>query len=259
MPYKINPFTGRLDFYESGGTPISLPLSVADGGTGQTSLTDGAVLVGNGTNPITQISLTNGQLLIGSTGADPVAASLTQPAAGLTITGGAGSITFALANDLAAVEGLATTGIATRTAANTWTTRTVTAGNGISVTNGDGVSGNPTISATGGGNAWVEVTGTSQTAAVNTGYILNNASLVTLTLPSTAAVGDVVKVCGKGAGGWRVAQNAGDQIHFGDQNTTAGVGGRLDSTNRYDCVELLCTVANDEWTVLNSMGTITVT
>lgn len=94
---------------------------------------------------------TNGQIPIGSTGADPVLAVPVQPSEGLTITGGAGSLTFALANDLAAVEGLSTTGIAARTATSTWTTRTITAGTGISVSNGDGVSGNPTISATGGG------------------------------------------------------------------------------------------------------------
>ena len=51
--------------------------------------------------------------------------NLTQPAAGITVSGGpittTGSITLALANDLAAVEGLATTGIVRRTAADTWT------------------------------------------------------------------------------------------------------------------------------------------
>lgn len=75
--------------------------------------------------------------------------SLTQPAAGLTITnpaGVAGNPTFALANDLAAVEGLGTTGIAVRTAADTWTTRSVAGtANQITVTNGSGVSGNPVI------------------------------------------------------------------------------------------------------------------
>lgn len=49
--------------------------------------------------------------------------------------------------DLVAVEGISGTGIAVRTASNTWTTRTITAGTGISVSNGNGVSGNPTISA----------------------------------------------------------------------------------------------------------------
>lgn len=74
--------------------------------------------------------------------------TLQAPAAGLTITnpaGVAGDMTFALANDLAALEGLASTGIAVRTAANTWAQRSIAAGTGISVTNGDGVSGNPTV------------------------------------------------------------------------------------------------------------------
>lgn len=77
------------------------------------------------------------------------ARTLTQPAAGITIAnpnGVAGNPTFALANDLAAVEALATNGLATRTGVDTWTTRTVTGtANNVTVTNGDGVAGNPTI------------------------------------------------------------------------------------------------------------------
>lgn len=48
-----------------------------------------------------------------------------QPAAGFTIAnadGVSGNPTFALTNDLAAVEGLATTGVAVRTATDTWVT-----------------------------------------------------------------------------------------------------------------------------------------
>jgi hypothetical protein len=48
------------------------------------------------------------------------------------------------------------------------------------------------------GMTWSEVTGTSQTASVASGYITNNAGLVTVTLPGTAAVGDIVEVAGKG-------------------------------------------------------------
>jgi hypothetical protein len=79
-----------------------------------------------------------------------VARTLTGPAAGITVTAGDGvsaNPTLALANDLAAVEGLATTGLAVRTAADTWAARTLTGpAAGVSVANGDGVSGNPTIS-----------------------------------------------------------------------------------------------------------------
>ena len=107
--------------------------------------------------------------------------------------------------------------------------------------------------------SWTEVTGTSQSMAVDNGYILNNAGLVTATLPTTAAVGTSIRVAGKGAGGWRIAQNASQLIHFGSSVTSTGAGGRLDSTNQYDCVELLCTVADTTWTVLSSVGNITVT
>lgn len=79
--------------------------------------------------------------------------TLTQPAAGLTITnpaGTAGNPTFALANDLLALENLGSTGIAVRTAANTWAQRTLTASAledqlGIQITDGGGVAANPTI------------------------------------------------------------------------------------------------------------------
>lgn len=76
--------------------------------------------------------------------------SLTQPAAGIIISnsnGVSGNPTFALANDLAAVEALASAGMVARTAADTWTTRTITGtANQITVSNGDGVAANPTIS-----------------------------------------------------------------------------------------------------------------
>lgn len=75
--------------------------------------------------------------------------TLVAPVAGITITnadGVAGNPTFALANDLAGVEGLTGTGYAIRTGDGTWTTKTIagTAGN-IVVTNGDGVAFNTDI------------------------------------------------------------------------------------------------------------------
>lgn len=102
--------------------------------------------------------------------------------------------------------------------------------------------------ATGGGGggvaSWVDVTGTTQAMAASTGYIADNASLVTLTLPSTVAQGTVIRVAGNGAGGWKIAQNASQVINAGNVPTTTGVTGSLSSSNRYDAIELLCTVAN---------------
>ena len=69
-------------------------LAVPSGGTGATSLTDGGVLLGSGTGVITATSQpTDGQLLIGSSGNDPVLATLTE-GTNITITEGAGTITI---------------------------------------------------------------------------------------------------------------------------------------------------------------------
>lgn len=92
--------------------------------------------------------------LISRTGSGTVATrTLTAPAAGITVSnddGVSGNPTLALSNDLAAVEALASTGIPVRTAADTWTTRSLAQpASGFTITNADGVSGNPTFALTG--------------------------------------------------------------------------------------------------------------
>jgi hypothetical protein len=110
------------------------------------------------------------------------------------------------------------------------------------------------------GLTWNEETGTSATMAVDNGYVANNAALVTLTLPATAAFGTKIRVAGKGDGGWAIAQNAGQTIIWDEAaSTTTGVGGSLASTDDYDAVELLCITADTDWVVLSSKGNITVT
>lgn len=119
---------------------------VGGGGTGSPGGSDKAIQYNDagsfgGIGP-----LLDGQLVIGSTGATAVAASLTAPSAGLTITGGAGSITFALGNDLAALEGMSGTGLVARTGSETYEQRTITGTSSrISIANGGGIAGDPTI------------------------------------------------------------------------------------------------------------------
>lgn len=60
----------------------------------------------------------------------------------------------------AALSGLSADGLAVRTSASAFTNRSVAAGSGVTVTNGDGVSGNPTVA--------LDVTGlTAETAIVD--------------------------------------------------------------------------------------------
>ena len=96
---------------------------------------------------------------------------------------------------------------------------------------------------------WSEVTATSQSLAVNKGYILNNASRITCTLPTVSAVGDVIRIVGKGAGGWKIAQNASQYIKIGNYVSTTGTGGYLQSCNPGDAVDLICDIANTSWRV----------
>jgi hypothetical protein len=70
------------------------------------------------------------------------------PAAGIVVTNGngvAGNMTLALSNDLAALEAISTFGFAVRTAADTWTTRTLGVSSRLALTNPDGVAGNPSL------------------------------------------------------------------------------------------------------------------
>lgn len=98
----------------------------------------------------------------------------TAPAAGFTIAGSpittSGTLVFTLSDDLAALEALASTGLAARTAASTWATRTITGtADKIDVADGNGVSANPTItiSATYAGQTSIVTLGTVTTGTWN--------------------------------------------------------------------------------------------
>ena len=79
--------------------------------------------------------------------------------------------------------------------------------------------------------AWVDVGDAGTSAQSNKGYLANGASQVVITLPASPAVGDVVQVSGVGAGGWRIAQNAGQHVLTqglpgGTRGTPRGLSGQ---------------------------------
>ena len=104
---------------------------------------------------------------------------------------------------------------------------------------------------------WINVTSSPQNLVANLNYLSNNgASLITYTLPLTAAFGTVIQISGFSSGGWTLAQNAGQSINFGSLTTTTGAGGSLSSSNKNDYVRLLCVTANTTWNVIGSIGNL---
>ena len=118
-----------------------------------------------------------------------------------------------------------------------------------------GVTGSDPVATTITSLFWQNVAGTTQAAAVNTGYIISNASQTTVTLPATAAAGSVIAIAGKGAAGWIMQANSGQTIHIGNQVTSTA--GALTSTNQWDCVEIVCVTADTVWVVRDMMGNLT--
>lgn len=109
-------------------------------------------------------------------------------------------------------------------------------------------------SATAGGTAWSVITA-NQTAAVANGYFCNKASALSLALPTTSAVGDVIEVSNiNTALGVLFTQAANQQIFIGNTSTTLGVGGTLASSSVGDSLKIVCRTANLVWYATSMIG-----
>lgn len=109
-------------------------------------IADGAAQAGSAI--LTAISALATAGFVVRTGVGAVAARTITGTGGITVTNGngvAGNPTVALNGQAAALDVLATSGLIARTAADQVAARTITGGAGITVTNGSGVAGNPTI------------------------------------------------------------------------------------------------------------------
>lgn len=108
--------------------------------------------------------------------------------------------------------------------------------------------------ANGGTVVWSAASGTTQAAAINSGYICTNASQCNVTLPATAAVGARVSVVSQGAGGIKVTANTGQTIKVLAQTTSSA--GSITCAAQYDAIEVICVVANTTWVVRNFTSTL---
>ena len=171
--------------HDINGTVHTGILNVSKGGTGRSTLTSGSVLVGNGTSAVSLVnrsgidtrstfppsshSLTshsdvdvnnpvNGQLLAFDGNVwFPFTPSYTSNTgtvetvnSGTGLTGGPIQTTgeLSLTGQALALHNFTTNGLITRTGASAYAGRTITGSTGISVSNGNGVNGNPSITNT---------------------------------------------------------------------------------------------------------------
>jgi len=78
-------------------------------------------------------------------------------------------------------------------------------------------------------------TAANLTATANFGYLCtNNSTAVVITLPPTASItnGETIRVTGAGAGGWVIAQNAGQVIQVANLSDNVGFAWRTNETSR---------------------------
>lgn len=133
---------------------------------------------------------------------------------------------------------------------------TITAGSGITVTNG---AGTITISATGGSSSFTwQVIGASQALAVNNGYICTTGAALSLSLPATSSVGQIIEISLDGSTSFTVTQGALQSIRLGNVVSTTGVVGTIASTARGDSIRMVCSVANLTWNIVSSIGNLTI-
>lgn len=97
-------------------------------------------------------------------------------------------------------------------------------------------------------------TAATLTLTINRCVIDNYAGKTVYTLPTTAAIGSVVEIIGRGSGGFRIVAPAGDNILMGEYDS--GAAGFIE-VDQGTLVKLRCVVANTTWVVVNTTGFVT--
>lgn len=105
---------------------------------------------------------------------------------------------------------------------------------------------------------WVEETGATRNLTINQGVVGNRGTAQTFTLPATAAQFSEIRIVQIGAGAITIDWTTSQQVRFGNQLATTTTG-TLVSTDVGSTLYLLCTTADNIWTVVSSTGSWTIT
>lgn len=123
---------------------------------------------------------------------------------------------------------------------------------------GDPLTNTITLTALSGEVTWTTIS-SNTSLSNNTGYFCISGTNLQLTLPSSSVLGDCIEISLDGATKFTVLQGSGQQIRYGNQQTTLGVGGSLASTDQGDSIRMVCSATNTKWNVISSIGNLTVT
>ena len=102
------------------------------------------------------------------------------------------------------------------------------------------------------------ISGTSSSTVPNLAYVASNVALTSISLPTTANVGDILEISAMSTGLFTVTQAASQYIRLGNAVSTTGVGGSISATAIGDSVTLRCIVASNGWQAVSMIGNITV-
>jgi len=119
------------------------------------------------------------------------------------------------------------------------------------------VTGNPgtnTLEISNSGSLTWNVIAASQAMIANEGYICAGGGAISLSLPATSVLGDIIEITLDGSTSFVITQGASQQIRLGSTQTTSGASGTITTTAQGNSLRLVCQTADLKWNVLSSMG-----
>ena len=255
--------SSALGFTSAGSTgQVLIGLTGSDPSFGALGVNSGlaahSVIISEGTSAFVAVGSVTSGAILQSTGAgsDPAFSSASYPSSTTanqllyssssnTVTGLTSGSSGVLTTDLTGVPSftgplsngqliIGSTG-AQPVAAN------LSAGSGVTIVN---AAGSITISSPS-VVTWQSISA-SQAMVSNNGYLVAGGA-VSLSLPASSNVGDVIYVSLAGGTSWSISQGAGQSITVGNLSSTVGVGGSLSSTSSGDGIMLVCSQPSLAW------------